>query len=69
MDPTLKALRETAAKMGGASGEVSETKERIKHMLEFFEVMDAWYGEVRRLPLSARAKLVRWGGKLQRWLQ
>jgi DNA-binding transcriptional regulator GbsR (MarR family) len=69
MDPTLKALRETAAQMGGASGEAGETKERIKQMLEFFEVMDAWYGEVRRLPLPARAKLVRWGGKLQRWLQ
>ena len=69
MDPTLKALRETVAQLGNVSGEASVTKGRITQMLEFFEVMDAWYSEVRRLPLAARAKLVRWGSKLHRWLQ
>ena len=68
MDPTLKALREIAAQQKGASPETAQTRERIAGMLEFFEVMDGWYGEVRRLPLAARAKLVRWGGKLHRWL-
>jgi len=69
LDPTLKALRETAAQLGTARGEADTTKARITQMLEFFEVMDGWYGDVRRLPLAARAKLVRWGGKLHRWLQ
>ena len=69
MDPTLKALRETVAQLGDVSGEAGVTKRRITQMLEFFEVMDAWYSEVRRLPLAARAKLVRWGSKLHRWLQ
>jgi DNA-binding transcriptional regulator GbsR (MarR family) len=69
MDPTLKALRETVTQAGGASREAGVTKERIRQMLEFFEAMDAWYGEVRRLPLSSRARLVRWGSKLNRWLQ
>jgi DNA-binding transcriptional regulator GbsR (MarR family) len=68
MDPTLKALRETAAQEKDACRETPETRQRITQMLEFFEVMDGWYGEVRRLPLAARAKLVRWGSKLHRWL-
>jgi DNA-binding transcriptional regulator GbsR (MarR family) len=68
IDPTLKALRETAAQLKDRSLEPAPTRERVAEMLEFFEVMDGWYGEVRRLPLSARAKLVRWGGKLRHWL-
>ena len=69
LDPTVKALRDTASQFGGTPGETAVTKERIARMLEFFEVMDAWYGEVRRLPLATRAKLVRWGSKLHQWLR
>ena len=29
---------------------------------QFFELMDGWFGEVRRLPLPARIKLVKLGG-------
>jgi len=69
MDPTLKALRETSAQLD-ASGPVDpHTKARLAEMLEFFELMDGWFGEVRRLPLSSRVKLVKLGGRIGQWLK
>ena len=44
------------------------TRERVKDMLAFFELMDGWYGEVRRMPLESRVKLVKWGTRLRGWL-
>ena len=32
-------------------------------------MMDAWFGEVRRLPLDSRVKLVKWGTRIRRWLK
>ncbi len=69
VDPTLKALRETAAQMKEAPAEDPVTKQRVQAMLEFFETMDGWYAEVRRLPLAARTKLVRLGAMLSTWLR
>jgi hypothetical protein len=45
------------------------TQERVREMLEFFEMMDGWFGEVRRLPLASRVKLVKWGTQIRRWLK
>jgi hypothetical protein len=41
----------------------------VKEMLEFFEMMDGWFGEVRRLPLASRVKLVKWGARIRSWLK
>lgn len=68
MDPALNTLRETAAELDGAD-EAPLTRERIGQMLAFFELMDGWYGDVRRLPLASRVKLVKLGSKLQGWLR
>jgi DNA-binding transcriptional regulator GbsR (MarR family) len=69
MDPTLKALREAQALVNdGAEADV-KTKERLREMQEFFEVMDGWFGEVRRLPLASRVKLVKWGARIRGWLK
>jgi len=69
IDPTLKTLRETSAQLDATTPVDPHTKERLAEMLEFFELMDAWFGEVRRLPLPARIKLVKLGGRIGNWLK
>ena len=68
MDPTLKALRETSAQMESGTAVDLHTRQRLAEMLAFFELMDGWFGEVRRLPLSSRVKLVRLGAQIGKWL-
>jgi len=69
MDPTLKMLRETQALLNDGAKADTHTQERLREMLEFFELMDGWFGEVRRLPLASRVKLVKWGRQIRSWLQ
>ena len=69
MDPTLKTLRETSAQLAAGAAVDSHTKQRLAEMLEFFELMDGWFGDVRRLPLSSRVKLVKVGGHIAKWLK
>jgi len=68
LDPTLKTLRETQALLNDGTMTDPHTRERVKDMLAFFELMDGWYGEVRRMPLESRVKLVKWGTRLRGWL-
>ena len=68
VDPTLKALRETQALLMDGTEAHPHTAGRVKEMLEFFEQMDSWFGEVRRMPLESRVKLVKWATKLRDWL-
>lgn len=69
MDPTLKVLRETSAQLDGSAPVDPHTKQRLAEMLDFFELMDGWFGEVRRLPLSSRVKLVKLGAGISKWLK
>ena len=69
MDPTLKMLRETQALVNDGTKVETHTRERLKEMLEFFELMDGWFGEVRRMPLESRVKLVKWGTRIRGWLK
>lgn len=68
MDPTLKMLRETSAQLDDKTPVDPHTKQRLAEMLEFFELMDGWFGEVRRLPLASRVKLVKLGARIGKWL-
>ena len=69
MDPTLKMLRETQALLNDGAKVDVHTRERLKEMLGFFEMMDGWFGEIRRLPLPSRVKLVKWGTRVRGWLK
>ena len=69
LDPTLKVLREVQAQVNDGTAVDAHTRERLKEMLEFFELMDGWFGEVRRLPLASRVKLVKWGTRIRGWLK
>ena len=69
MDPTLKVLRESQALVKDGAKVDAHTQERLKEMLEFFEVMDAWFGEIRRLPIGSRMRLVKLGARVGGWLK
>ena len=69
MDPTLKTLRETSAQLKDGPAVDPHTQRRLAEMLEFFELMDGWFGDVRRLPLGSRVKLVKLGGHVAKWLK
>jgi DNA-binding transcriptional regulator GbsR (MarR family) len=68
MDPTLKMLRETSAQTNGGSPVDPVTKQRLHEMLGFFETMDGWFNDVRRLPLPSRIKLAKLGARIAKWL-
>jgi len=69
VDPTLKALRETAAQIDSTTPVDPHTRQRLQEMLEFFEMMDSWFGEIRRMPLESRVKLVKLGNRIRKWLR
>jgi len=69
MDPTLKALRETSAQLDAGKPVNEHARQRLAEMLEFFELMDGWFGDVRRLPLASRVKLVKLGAHIGKWLK
>ncbi len=70
VDPMIKLLRETSAVLAeDKSADDTYTQERLTELLTFMETVDAWYGEVRRLPRAARVKLVTYGAKLSQWLR
>jgi len=69
LDPTLKLLRETQALVNDGAPVDDHTRARLQDMREFFEQMDGWFGEVRRLPLASRIKLVTWGARISGWLK
>jgi DNA-binding transcriptional regulator GbsR (MarR family) len=69
IDPTLKVLREAQALVKDGAATDPLTQERLKEILDFFELMDKWFGEIRRLPLSSRVKLVKVGAKISGWLE
>ena len=69
MDPTLKVLRETQALVNDGAKTDAYAQERLRELLAFFELMDSWFGEVRRLPLGSRVKLVKLGAKIGGWLK
>jgi DNA-binding transcriptional regulator GbsR (MarR family) len=65
-DPTLNILREcvTEAKKSGQAD--AQTRQRLADMLDFFELMTAWYDQTRHIPTPAVLKLCRLGDKVAR---
>ncbi len=62
-DPTLIVLRELTS----ASNKKSKNDyalQRLVDMLEFFESMTTWYGQMRRLPKGALVKFMKMGDKV-----
>jgi len=64
VDPTLAMLRECVQEAEAGKGESRVTRERLAEMLEFFETMSGWYGQLRRMPTKAVKKFVKMGDKI-----
>ena len=67
VEPTIRVLRECVAELQNES-KSAPLKSRLSSMLDFLEVTDAWYLNIRKLPTSVLIKMFKMGGKLQRWL-
>jgi DNA-binding transcriptional regulator GbsR (MarR family) len=63
IDPTLALLRECVADAEKTRDSDPHTRERLGELLDFFETMTGWYDQVRKLPVQALLKMVRFGGK------
>ena len=66
IDPTLALLRECAAESDPKAGAFAGS--RIRSTLEFLELLNKWYEDMRGMPLPLLLALLRMGGKVQRFL-
>ena len=68
VQPTLRMLRECMVELDAAKGPDEQLKKRLGAMLEFMETTDAWYTQLRKLPTAALIKMLKLGGKLQKFI-
>ena len=71
IDPTLVLLRDCVAEVdrtGAAKPEEKQVRERLGHLLDFFETMSGWYEQIRRLPTPAVIRFVKLGDKVRKLL-
>ncbi len=69
IDPTVRVLAACLADARRERGkDASFAAERLASMLEFFETMSTWYGQIRRLPQGAVIRFVKMGRKVQKLL-
>ena len=68
IDPTLSLLRDCAAEAHRQGPAEAQVRDRIHHLLDFFQNMNAWYEQIRRLPTPAVMRFVKMGDKVRRWL-
>jgi hypothetical protein len=67
-DPTMGMLRECVAAAEEAGKNEAYTRERLLELLDFFQTMSSWYGQIRSLPTGAVIKFVKMGAKVQKLL-
>lgn len=66
-DPTVSLLRDCVAQ-SKRPGTDAHTRARLSEMLEFFELMTAWYEQTRRMPTPSVVQFVKMGDKVVRML-
>ena len=68
IDPTIAVLKECLAEAEKGGPQESETKDRLKQMLDFFTTMITCYEQVRKLPAPALVKFLNAGEKMKKLL-
>jgi DNA-binding transcriptional regulator GbsR (MarR family) len=68
IDPTLEILRDCLTQAAESSPPDAHTRKRLRELLDFFETMNSWYEQIRRLPTGALMKFVKLGGKVRKLL-
>ncbi len=66
IDPTLLLLRECVVEAEQAD---ATTRERLERMLQFFEVMNGWYEQMRNVPTAVALKGVKLGNRIFKLLR
>lgn len=67
LDPTLAMLRECAAESDPKAG--AYARGRIASTLDFLEMLNKWYEDMKGLPYPLLMALLRMGGRVQRFLK
>jgi DNA-binding transcriptional regulator GbsR (MarR family) len=67
VDPTLALLRECAAESDPKAGAYARAK--IENTLEFLEMLNKWYEEMKGLPFPLVVSLMRMGSRVQKFLK
>ena len=68
LDPAMSILRECVLESEVDKQTPQEVKNQIREVLEFMETLDKWYGQIKNLPQQTLLKLIRLGGKVQKFL-
>lgn len=67
-DPTLTTLRRIHEETKKGGPKDAYVRDRVGDMLDFFETMTSWYGQVRRLPAGGMIKFAKMGEKIRKLL-
>ena len=67
IDPTLALLKDCMADADPKA--TAYAREKIKTTLEFLEMLNRWYADMKQLPYPLLLALLRMGGRVQRFLK
>ncbi len=68
VDPTLAMLRTSVTELEHSGSSDTYTRERLREMLDFFETMTSFYGEIDRLPRGTLRQAAKLRGKVRKVL-
>ncbi len=68
LDPTMSVLRECVLESTDDNHTPTDVKERMRDVLEFMELLDTWYTQIKILPKPTLQKLIKLGAKVQGFL-
>jgi len=68
LDPTLAFLRQCLYECQQDGETPQQVQQRIKAALEFLEILDSWYYQVKGLPKTVLLKLIKLGTKIKYFL-
>jgi DNA-binding transcriptional regulator GbsR (MarR family) len=68
IEPTVALLRDCVEQARGKGAAEAHVRQRLGHLLEFFDAMTRWYQQVYRLPIASVMRLVRMGDRIGRWI-
>ncbi len=68
IDPTLALLHECVAEAETDKATDQYTENKLKELVDFFEVTGSWYAQVRQWPTSALTRFIKLGSKVRQLL-
>ena len=69
VDPVLDLLRNCLADAECGGRPDAQTRHRLQDMLQFCEMLEAFYGRLRRMSRPSAYRMFKWGSRMQRLLE